>query len=79
MEATIEGMGIEPGGIENSLVKKIHNAQKSFDKADGEACDKLASFIAAVNAQAGKKLTTQQADLLRSQAEAIFDAYGCDT
>ncbi len=78
VEATIEGMGLEPAGFENSLLKKIQNAQKSFDKADGAVCGKLASFISAVNAQDGKKLTPQQADLLRSQAEAISDAYGCD-
>jgi len=77
LEATIEGMGLESAGIENSLLKKIQNAQKSFDKADGEVCEKLASFIAAVNAQDGKKLTPEQADLLRSQAEAVSDAYGC--
>ena len=78
MEATIEGMGLESAGFENSLLKKIQNAQKSFDTADGEVCEKLASFIAAVDAQDGKKLTPEQADLLRSQAEAISDAYGCD-
>ena len=79
VETTIEGLGLESAGFENSLLKKIQNAQKSFDKADGEVCEKLASFIAAVNAQDGKKLTPEQADLLRSQAEAIGDAYGCDT
>ena len=37
--------------------KKIQNAQKSFDTPDEEACEKFASFIAAINAQDGKKLT----------------------
>ena len=77
LEATIEGMRLESAGIENSLLKKIQNAQKSFDKADGGVCGKLASFVAAVDAQDRKKLTPEQADLLRSQAEAIGDAYGC--
>ena len=72
-------VGLGPAGFENSLLKKIENAQKSFDKADGEVCEKLASFIAEVDAQDGKKLTTEQADLLRSQAEALSDAYGCGT
>ena len=57
VEATIEGSSLESAGFENSLLQKIQNAQKSFDKADGEVCEKLASFIAAVNAQDGKKLT----------------------
>ena len=79
VEATIQGLGLESAGIENTLLKEIQNAQKCFDKADGEVCEKLASFIAAVNAQDGKKLTPEQAEPLRSQAKAIGEAYGCST
>jgi len=60
----IKEMGLHHG-IEKSLIKKIENAQKSFDKGNTKAgCNKLNAFLNHVEAQRGKKLTEDQADLL---------------
>ena len=41
------------------------------------ACDRLNAFIHQVNAQAGKALTTYQADQLVAGAEEIMAVLGC--
>jgi NHL repeat/FIMAH domain len=65
-------------GIENSLVSKLENAERNLDQSDtGGACDKLASFISAVGAQSGKKITAEDADDLIADAEAIRASLGC--
>jgi hypothetical protein len=59
-------------GIENSLLKKLTNAQRSLDADDlAGACDKLASFINQVQAQSGKKIDADDAEGLIDQAEAV--------
>jgi hypothetical protein len=66
-------------GIENSLVKKLTNAQKNL--AEGHtagACGKLASFISEVKAQRGKKVATGDADDLIDQAAAVRQSLGCN-
>ena len=74
---SIEALGL-PKGTENSLVKKLENAQKSLDKGDTDgACEKLASFIDEVEAQRGKKIDDADADALVARVEAISEAEGC--
>jgi FIMAH domain len=59
-------------GIENALLKKLTNAQRNLDADDtAGACDKLASFIAQVGAQSGKKIDADDAEGLIDQAEAV--------
>jgi len=67
-----------PQGIENSLIVKLQNAQNSLAAGDtAGACDKLAAFVNQVNAQAGKALTVEQANLLIAGADQIKAALGC--
>ena len=74
---SVEGLDL-PSGIENSLLKKLTNAQMNLDADDSAgACDKLASFIAAVQAQSGKKIDADDADALIEQAEAVRDSIPC--
>lgn len=62
-----------PIGTENELASKLENALKSLKKEnDGAAINQLSSFINAVEAQSGKKLTVEQADELIAAAEAII-------
>jgi chitodextrinase len=76
VETTIDDMGLARG-TENSLLKKIQNAQQSLDEDNGGVCGKLGSLINQVNALEGKKLEPDQAIILRSQVQAIGDAIGC--
>jgi hypothetical protein len=74
---SVDGLDL-PSGIENSLLKKLTNAQKNLDADDtAGACDKLASFIAEVHAQSGKKIDTEDADALITEAEAVQESLGC--
>ena len=66
-------------GIENSLLKKLTSAQMNLDADDtAGACDKLASFIAEVSAQSGKKIDAEDADDLIADAEAVPESLDCD-
>ncbi len=59
--------------IENSLVSKIENALKSMDKdVDQAAIGKLNAFISEVEAQRGKKISNETADLLISYVENLI-------
>jgi hypothetical protein len=65
-------------GIENALLKKLTNAQRNLDADDlAGACDKLASFIAQVGAQSGKKIEAADADDLIAEAQAVRASIGC--
>ncbi len=67
-----------PKGIENSLIVKLEHAEDSINAGDiSGACDQLTAFINEVNAQAGKKLTLDQANQLISGANQIKTALGC--
>jgi probable HAF family extracellular repeat protein len=73
----VEGFGL-PGGIENSLVVKLRNALASLQTGDpATACAQLRAFISEVQAQAGKKLTLEQAAQAIAEAEAVRAALGC--
>ena len=75
---SVEGLEL-PRGLENSLVKKLENAQKNLDKGDlDEACEKLGSFIDQVAAQSGKKIDPADAEALIADAEAIRFSIGCE-
>jgi hypothetical protein len=65
-------------GIQNSLLKKLTNAQRDLD-ADylAGACDKLGAFIEQVSAQSGKKIEADDAEGLIDQAEAVRDSLDC--
>jgi hypothetical protein len=67
-----------PHGTENSLVVKLQHAVDAISAGDlSGACDQLAAFIHEVNAQAGKKLTLDQANQLIAGANQIRTALGC--
>jgi len=64
-----------PKGTANSFTSKITGAQKSLAKGDiAGAIDKLMSLLAQINAQDGKKLTTEQAEIFRVATQAMLDA-----
>jgi probable HAF family extracellular repeat protein len=70
----IEDMGLH-GGTENSLLSKLESAINSLDKGkDNAAINKLGAFINHAEAQAGKKLTEEEAEILISAAYRIIDS-----
>ena len=67
-----------PDGIETSLVAKLQDAITALNAGDtAAACIALNDFINQVNAQSGKKLTTEQAQQLVQSATAISSGLGC--
>jgi hypothetical protein len=65
--------GYQLGTMEKPLVVSLEGAMKNLDQGDtAGAVDKLASFIAKVNAQSGKKIPAEQAAELAAQAQAII-------
>ena len=67
-----------PDGIENSLITKLQDALAAIGASDAAtACDALTTFISECQAQAGKKLTAEQADQLISSATQIKTNLGC--
>lgn len=65
-------------GIENSLIVKLEHAEDFVNAGDiSGACDELTAFMSEVNAQAGKKLTLDQANQLIAGANQIKAALGC--
>jgi hypothetical protein len=85
--AAIEGLAITvinmnlQNGIENSLDSKLDAAVNALVDAnfnnDSAACNSLAAFINAVQAQRGKKITNAQADQLISAAQQIKSMLNC--
>ena len=69
----IEEMGL-PKGISNSLISKLENAQKAYEKGNYKATiNILEALIKEVKAQSGKKLTEAQAVELIAAAQMIID------
>ena len=68
-------------GIENSLDSKLDAAVGALIDVnvnnDGAACNSLAAFINAVEAQRGNKLTDAQADQLIASAQQIRALLNC--
>jgi hypothetical protein len=73
--ATIQGYNL-PYGIENSLIAKLQNVKDSLAVANSEkrkdSVNKLQAFINACEAQRDKALTSEQADALIEDANAII-------
>ena len=71
------GFGL-PKGIETSYVAKLRDALAALEAGDvATACDALLDFINHTSAQAGNKLTAEQAGEMIDGAEAIRAAIGC--
>jgi len=72
-------LGLElPGGIENSLVKKLENARAALEDGDtATACELLGAFVNECEAQSGKKLAADDAARLIGEAQAIRALLGC--
>jgi hypothetical protein len=67
-----------PKGTANSLLAKLENAIKCADRNDPVCmCNSLKAFVNEVNAQAGKKLTEEEAQLLLAAAEGLMATLGC--
>jgi hypothetical protein len=72
-DATID---VGPGG---SLTKKTELAGTYFAAGDVQAtCAVLTGFLNEVEAQRGKKLTHDVADILITAAQALVGAIGCN-
>ncbi len=62
-----------PQGIENSLISKVENALKSLENGNVEAAmNQLQAFINQVEAQRGKKIPEEDADMLIQYALNII-------
>lgn len=71
---TVNSMGL-PQGIQGDLDAKLSAAIAAMARGDANAAvHQLNAFINAVNAQAGKKMTTDQAQSLISEARAVAQA-----
>jgi len=67
-----------PRGIENSLLVKLNTARAALESCSPTtACAPLGAFVKQVEAQSGKKLTTQQADSLLAAVAELRVALGC--
>jgi len=70
-----------PSNVENNLRAPLKQAQDVLDddnpKNDGAVCGKINAFINMVNAQEGKKLTSEQAEKLREAAQSVKESIGC--
>jgi FG-GAP repeat len=63
-----------PGGLENSLTKKLSSAQGSLARGQiNAAIGKIQAFINQVEAQRGKKIPEADADAWIADAETILD------
>lgn len=77
VEDVLTGLAL-PGGIETSLLAKLHAARAAI--AEGRttaACQLLASLVNEVNAQAGKALSPFQAAALLREIALLQGALGC--
>jgi hypothetical protein len=77
---TVINMNLQ-NGIENSLDSKLDAALNALLDVnvsnDGAACNSLAAFINAVEAQRGNKITSAQADQLIASAQQIQSLLNC--
>jgi len=77
---TVIAMNLQ-NGIANSLDSKLDAAINALIDANfnngGAACNSLAAFISAVEAQRGKKITNTQADQLIASAQQIRGLLNC--
>lgn len=67
-----------PGGTATSLVVKLNRARAALESCSPDAaCAPLGAFINEVEAQSGKKLSTEDADALLAAAAEIQAALSC--
>jgi hypothetical protein len=72
IERFVDEGGLAPE-LKNSLLSKVENALKSLDKGrENAAIGQLEAFINQVEAQRGKKISIEAADLLISYAENLI-------
>ena len=72
----IQGLGIHIG-TENSLTAKLDNAVKSLEKGQTSAAiNQVGAFINEVEAQSGKKITIEQAQVMIGRAQVIIYVIG---
>ncbi|MCK4823665.1 putative metal-binding motif-containing protein [bacterium] len=65
--------GLLSDQTKNSLISKVNNALKSVDKdADNAAINQVQAFINEINAQRGKKISEEAADMLIQYANNII-------
>jgi hypothetical protein len=73
----VEDLNLQQG-IDNSLDAKLEAAKKALEDLnennDGAAINSLQAFINAVEAQRGKALTEEQADMLIEMVQRIIDS-----
>jgi probable HAF family extracellular repeat protein len=67
-----------PKGTENSLLSKLEHALNCADTDDVACmCHSLKAFTNEVSAQAGKKITDEEAQLLLAAAQGLMGELGC--
>jgi Tol biopolymer transport system component len=77
LELLVESFDLHPG-IENSLLAKLQAAVDAANAGNtAAACTKLDAFIHEVSAQAGKKITDDEASALIDAATTIRTTLGC--
>jgi acyl-CoA reductase-like NAD-dependent aldehyde dehydrogenase len=75
--AAVQSFNLQEG-IANSLVAKLQNALDAISAGNEMAgCNQLGAFINEVQAQAGKKVTVEQANQLIAAANQIKAVLGC--
>lgn len=73
MPTLIESITV-PQGVENSLLSTVNNAKKSLDKGNTNAAiNQMNAFINNVNAQRGRKISEEDAQMLIDFAEMAID------
>ena len=72
----VEELGL-PGGTERSIVRQIENAQRDFLEGDLEGTiEKLNDLLDRINSLEGRRLSEEQAVLLRRLIEDLIAAIG---
>lgn len=67
-----------PKGLDNALKVKLEKVLEAVEDGDIDtACSELGAFVNQVEAQAGKKLTVEQAQELLDAAALLADQLGC--
>ena len=74
----VDSFHLSPQGIQTSFDSQLQAVQADLTAHDtAQACSDLTTFISHVNAQSGKKLTTDQAAQLIAAAQRIQGVLGC--
>ena len=72
----VKSFNLDPD-IEQGLLDKLNSARSAIERNQNKtARNILKAFINLVNAQEGKKITTDQANILRTDAQALINSLG---